>query len=85
MSLSDKEKELIIKSSLNNSISGGTKLASSLANPIRQALNYQAIGRKLLMIDGLENRLNDIYYPENGNIAIGRREFLPNEKEHKRI
>jgi hypothetical protein len=48
--LTDQEKELVIAQALETD-EGRTALAQAMVEPIRRALEYQAVGRKLLMVD----------------------------------
>lgn len=50
--LSNEQKEAIIASALATD-EGRAALAQSMVEPIRKRLEYQAIGRKLLMVDEL--------------------------------
>jgi len=51
-SLTDKEKEEIIAQAMETE-EGRVALAQAMVEPIRRALEYQAVGRKLLMVDEL--------------------------------
>jgi hypothetical protein len=48
--LTDIDKELIIAKALMTD-QGRAALARAMCEPIRRALNYQSVGRKLLMVD----------------------------------
>ncbi len=48
--LSDQEKEMVIAQALETD-EGRTALAQAMVEPIRRSLEYQAVGRKLLMVD----------------------------------
>jgi len=48
--LSSKDQELIIAQALETD-EGRTALAQAMVEPIRRSLEYQAVGRKLLMVD----------------------------------
>ena len=48
--LTDQEKEMVIAQALETD-EGRTALAQAMVEPIRRALEYQAVGRKLLMVD----------------------------------
>ena len=50
--LTNKEKELIIAQALQTP-EGREALAKAMVEPIRRSLEYQAVGRKLLMVDEL--------------------------------
>ncbi len=51
--LTQREKELIIAEALSTP-EGRTALAQAMVEPIRHSLEYQAVGRKLLMVENLE-------------------------------
>jgi hypothetical protein len=51
-SLTDQEKLAVIEAALNTD-EGRTALAEAMVEPIRRSLEYQAVGRKLLMVDEL--------------------------------
>ena len=48
--ISDQEKEMVIAQSLESD-EGRVALAQAMVDPIRRSLEYQAVGRKLLMVD----------------------------------
>lgn len=48
--LTDQDKEMVIAQALETD-EGRTALAQAMVEPIRRALEYQAVGRKLLMVD----------------------------------
>ena len=48
--LTDQDKEMIIAQALQTD-EGRTALAQAMVEPIRRSLEYQAVGRKLLMVD----------------------------------
>jgi len=48
--LTDQDKEMIIAQALETD-EGRTALAQAMVEPIRRSLEYQAVGRKLLMVD----------------------------------
>ena len=48
--LSDQDKEKVIAQALETD-EGRTALAQAMVEPIRRSLEYQAVGRKLLMVD----------------------------------
>lgn len=60
MSMSSEQKEYLIAKALETE-EGRTALASAMANPIRQSLDYQGIGRKLLMVDPLPQGALPVY------------------------
>jgi len=50
--LTNEQKEQIIAQALKTD-EGGTILAQAMVEPIRRSLEYQAVGRKLLLVDEL--------------------------------
>jgi len=52
MPLTDQEKEFLISEALMTD-SGRTALAQAMCEPISRALDYQGVGRRLLMVDEL--------------------------------
>lgn len=60
MSLSTEQKEFLIAKALESE-EGRTALAQAMANPIRTSLDYQGIGRKLLMVDPLPQGALPVY------------------------
>jgi len=48
--LTDQDKEMVIAQALETD-EGRTALAQAMVEPIRRSLEYQAVGRKLLMVD----------------------------------
>ena len=48
--LTNEHKEAIIAQALNTD-EGRTALAQAMVEPIRRSLEYQAVGRKLLLVD----------------------------------
>ena len=60
MSLSTEQKEFLIAKALQSE-EGRTALAQAMANPIRTSLDYQGIGRKLLMVDPLPQGALPVY------------------------
>jgi hypothetical protein len=51
-SMSDDEKQMVVAQALETD-EGRTALAQAMVEPIRRALEYQAVGRKCLMVDEL--------------------------------
>jgi len=51
-SMSDKEKQLVVAQALETD-EGRVALAQAMVEPIRRSLEYQAVGRKCLMVDEL--------------------------------
>jgi len=60
MSMTQEEKEYLISNALETS-EGRAALASAMANPIRTSLDYQGIGRKLLVVDPLPQGALPVY------------------------
>jgi len=52
MAMTDKDKEFLIAQAMETQ-EGRVALAQAMANPIRTSLDYQGVGRKLLVIDPL--------------------------------
>jgi len=50
--MTQEQKEYLIAEALKTE-SGRYQLAQAMANPIRQSLDYQGVGRKLLVVDPL--------------------------------
>jgi len=75
----DSHKESIIAAAMDTS-EGRMALAQAIAEPIKRSLEYQAIGRKLLMVDELPQGaferyardVNDVYVI-NGNGTVPRK------------
>ena len=51
-SLTNEQKEAVIAQALNTD-EGRVALAQAMVEPIRRSLEYQAVGRKLLLVDEL--------------------------------
>ena len=60
MSLTSEQKEFLIAKALE-SPQGREAIAQAMANPIRTSLDYQGIGRKLLVVDPLPQGALPIY------------------------
>ena len=58
--LTPEQKEFLIEEALKTE-AGRMALASSMANPIRLTLDYQGIGRKLLVVDPLPQGALPVY------------------------
>lgn len=58
--MTQEEREMLIASALETQ-EGRASLASSMANPIRTSLDYQGIGRKLLVVDPLPQGALPVY------------------------
>ncbi len=79
-SMSDAEKEMIIAQALQTE-EGRTALAQSMVEPIRRSLEYQAVGRKLLMVDELPQGALARYERDVASIAfiVSRRGAVPDQ------
>ena len=79
-SLSDNEKEIIIAQALETD-EGRTALAQAMVEPIRRSLEYQAVGRKLLMVDELPQGALARYERDVASIAhvVSRRGAVPDQ------
>lgn len=60
MSLSNEQKEFLIAKALETE-EGRVALAQAMANPIRTSLDYQGVGRKLLVVDPLPQGALPVY------------------------
>ena len=60
MSMTNEQKEFLITKALETE-EGRTALAQAMANPIRTSLDYQGIGRKLLVVDPLPQGALPVY------------------------
>lgn len=60
MSMNNEQKEYLIAKALETD-EGRAALASAMANPIRQSLDYQGIARKLLVVDPLPQGALPVY------------------------
>jgi hypothetical protein len=61
--LTQAEKEYVISQALMTD-EGKTALARAMCEPIRKSLDYQGVGRKLLMVDDLPDGAMDRYNKE---------------------
>jgi len=79
-SLTDSQKEEIIAQALNTD-EGRVALAQAMVEPIRRSLEYQAVGRKLLMVDELPQGALARYERDVAAIAhvIARRGAVPDQ------
>ena len=77
---SSSEKEAIIATALETD-NGRIALAQSMVEPIRRSLEYQAVGRKLLMVDELPQGALARYERDVASIAhiIARRGAVPDQ------
>lgn len=77
---SDSEKEAIIATALETD-EGRLVLAQSMVEPIRRSLEYQAVGRKLIMIDELPQGALARYERDVASIAhvVARRGAVPDQ------
>ena len=78
--ITDQDKEMIIAQALETD-EGRTALAQAMVEPIRRALEYQAIGRKLLMVDELPQGALARYERDVAAIAwvVSRRGAVPDQ------
>lgn len=60
MSMTNEQKEYLIAKALETE-EGRTALAQAMANPIRTSLDYQGVGRKLLVVDPLPQGALPVY------------------------
>jgi len=79
-SLTDQEREEVIAQALSTD-EGRVALAQAMVEPIRRALEYQAVGRKLLMVDELPQGALARYERDVASIAhvIARRGAVPDQ------
>lgn len=79
-SLSDSEKEAVIAQALETD-EGRVALAQAMVEPIRRSLEYQAVGRKLLMVDELPQGALARYERDVASVAhvISRRGAVPDQ------
>jgi len=79
-SLTDSQKEEIIAQALNTD-EGRVALAQAMVEPIRRSLEYQAVGRKLLMVDELPQGALARYERDVAAIAhvVARRGAVPDQ------
>ena len=78
--LTDQEKEMVMAQALETD-EGRTALAQAMVEPIRRALEYQAVGRKLLMVDELPQGALARYERDVAAIAwvVSRRGAVPDQ------
>jgi len=78
--ISDQEKEYVIAQSLESD-EGRVALAQAMVDPIRRSLEYQAVGRKLLMVDELPQGALARYERDVAAIAyvVSRRGAVPDQ------
>jgi len=78
--LTDSQKEEIIAQALNTE-EGRTALAQAMVEPIRRSLEYQAVGRKLLMVDELPQGALARYERDVAAVAhvVSRRGAVPDQ------
>lgn len=78
--LTDSEKEAIISTALETD-EGRIALAQSMVEPIRRSLEYQAVGRKLLMVDELPQGALARYERDVASVAhvVARRGAVPDQ------
>ena len=76
----DQQREAVIAQALETP-EGRVALAQAMVEPIKRALEYQAIGRKLLMVDELPQGALARYEKDVASVAhvIGRREAVPDQ------
>lgn len=79
-SMSNSEKELVIAQALQTD-EGRTALAQAMVEPIRRSLEYQAVGRKLLLVDELPQGALPRYERDVAAVAtvISRRGAVPDQ------
>lgn len=79
-SYSDDQKEMIIAQALETD-EGRTALAQAMVEPIRRSLEYQAVGRKLLMVDELPQGALARYERDVAAVAfvVSRRGAVPDQ------
>lgn len=78
--LTDNEKEQVIAQALETD-EGRVALAQAMVEPIRRSLEYQAVGRKLLMVDELPQGALARYERDVASVAhvISRRGAVPDQ------
>jgi len=78
--LTDAEKQEVIAQALQTD-EGRTALAQAMVEPIRRSLEYQAVGRKLLMVDELPQGALARYERDVASIAhvVSRRGAVPDQ------
>ena len=80
MSMTNEQKEYLIAKALETD-EGRAALASAMANPIRMSLDYQGIGRKLLVVDPLPQGALPVYDKDVDARAfvLPKRGFAPDQ------
>lgn len=78
--LTDSEKEQVIAQALETD-EGRVALAQAMVEPIRRSLEYQAVGRKLLMVDELPQGALARYERDVASVAhvVSRRGAVPDQ------
>ena len=78
--ISDEKKEMIIAQALETD-EGRTALAQAMVEPIRRSLEYQAVGRKLVMVDELPQGALARYERDVASTAhvVARRGAVPDQ------
>lgn len=78
--LNNAQKEAVIAQALNTS-EGRVALAQAMVEPIRRSLEYQAVGRKLLLVDELPQGALARYERDVASVAtiISRRGAVPDQ------
>lgn len=78
--ISDQDKEMVIAQALETD-EGRVALAQAMVEPIRRSLEYQAVGRKLLMVDELPQGALARYERDVASIAhvVSRRGAVPDQ------
>jgi hypothetical protein len=78
--LTNEQKEAVIAQALNTD-EGRVALAQAMVEPIRRSLEYQAVGRKLLLVDELPQGALARYERDVAAIAhvISRRGAVPDQ------
>jgi hypothetical protein len=79
-SLTAEQKEMIVAQAMNTD-EGRVALAQSMVEPIRRSLEYQAVGRKLLLVDELPSGALARYERDVSSIAhvVSRRGAVPDQ------
>jgi len=79
-SYTDEQKEMVIDQAIETD-EGRTALAQAMVEPIRRSLEYQAVGRKLLMVDELPQGALARYERDVAAIAfvVSRRGAVPDQ------
>jgi len=79
-SITDQEKLAVIEAALNTD-EGRVALAEAMVEPIRRSLEYQAVGRKLIMVDELPQGALPRYERDVAAVAhvVSRRGAVPDQ------